>query len=164
MHCPSGQSRRQRLPTPRPPLAGPSEFELLQVLTARADGCERIGRLVVLDEVVLDSRLIALREDFLEVDLSRTDLHHAVVRWAGRVLDVHHREPSGPAREVRQRILSARGGPAGRARRAGFGRSSPRTRLLGSRSPRRARWSLRNLFPSGGAPYTAVARYGRACV
>src|SRR5438876_7048042 len=71
MHCPSGQSRRQRLPTPPPPLAGPSEFEPLQVLTARADGCERVGRIVVLDEVVLDSRLVALREDLLEVDLPR---------------------------------------------------------------------------------------------
>src|SRR5437870_6897030 len=82
MHCPSGQSRRQRLPTPPPPLAGPSEFEPLQVLTARADGCERVGRLVVLDEVVLDSRLVALREDLLEVDLPRTNLHDALVRRA----------------------------------------------------------------------------------
>src|SRR5207247_11423147 len=103
IHRPSGQSRRQRLPTPPPPLAGPSEFEPLQVLTARADGCERIGRLVVLDEVVLDSRLVALREDLLEVDLPRTNLHYAVVRRAGRILHVDHRAASGPASEVRRR-------------------------------------------------------------
>src|SRR5437879_9992578 len=101
MHCPSGQSRRQRLPMPPPPLAGPSEFEPLQVLTARADGCERVGRLVVFDEVVLDSRLLALPEDLLEVDIPRTNRHHSVVRRAGSMLLVEHREASGPAREVR---------------------------------------------------------------
>src|SRR2546422_7148914 len=31
----------------------------------------------------LDSRLFALREDLLEVDLPRTNLHYAVVRRAG---------------------------------------------------------------------------------
>src|SRR5207247_10913111 len=98
IHRPSGQSRRQRLPTPPPPLAGPSEFEPLQVLTARADGCERVGRLVVLDEVVLDSRLVALREDLLEVDLPGTNCHHAVVRLPGRLLNGAARGASGPAR------------------------------------------------------------------
>src|SRR2546422_6776338 len=52
-----------------------------------------------------DPRPVALREDFLEVDLPRAHLHHPVVRWAGRILHVDHREAAGPASEVRQGIL-----------------------------------------------------------
>src|SRR2546421_8145849 len=62
---------RSRPPAPPRPFAGPSKREALQVVVARADGRERIVRVVVLDEIVPDPRLVALREDFPEVDLDR---------------------------------------------------------------------------------------------
>src|SRR5712691_13419426 len=45
-----------------------SELEVLEVVVARPDGGERVGRLVVLDEAIGDTGLGASREDPLEVD------------------------------------------------------------------------------------------------
>src|SRR3954464_2337503 len=45
-----------------------SERQVVQILVAVADGGNRVGRLIMLDEIVLDPGLIALREDGREVD------------------------------------------------------------------------------------------------
>src|SRR5204862_5991467 len=84
-------------------------LHLLQVIEAGLDRRERIGRLVVLDERMLDVRAVVgvVREDLREVDRPLADLRHRVLRPRHRVLHVHKRDAAGILLEVRQRIGSA---------------------------------------------------------
>src|SRR3989440_2469058 len=53
-----------------------SKLQPFQVVTARLDRRERVGRLIVLDERVADAGLVFPREDLLPVDRSGADVHH----------------------------------------------------------------------------------------
>src|SRR5207249_11020971 len=98
-------------PTAEPPNRLISEFQVLQIVIARRDILERLRRLVVLDEEMLDARLILLRKDSLPVDLPLPHDHHLVFGRAGRVFHVHQRYPAGPAGEIGQRVLTGLGDP-----------------------------------------------------
>src|SRR5262245_38665818 len=84
-----------------------SELQPAQILIAPPDAGERVWGLVVLDEVVLDPGLLTTVEDRLPRDRARPHVDHAVLGWPAGVLDVDHREPARPAREVREGILTA---------------------------------------------------------
>src|SRR5437762_8212923 len=100
--------RRGVSPTAQPPnrLTASLELQSFRILVAHRDVIEWLRRLIVLDKEVLDPGLLALREDALPVDLPLPDVGHLVLRCAGRVLDVHERDAAGPARKVRERILT----------------------------------------------------------
>src|SRR6185295_751720 len=78
-----------------------SDIQAAQVLIAPPDTGQGILGFVMLDEVVPDAGLRAAGEDRLPPDAPRAHVHHAVLRGAAGVLDVHHGEAARPAREVR---------------------------------------------------------------
>ena len=84
-----------------------SVSQRVQVFVAVADRSDRIGGLIVLDEVVLDSGLVALSEDGAEIDRPLSDVHHLFVRQSGGVLDVNERESLRVLVEEVDRIGSA---------------------------------------------------------
>lgn len=60
-----------------------SELEAAEILVAGPHARERVGWLVVLDEVVVDPRLLPAREDRPPGDDSHPHVHHPVLGGAG---------------------------------------------------------------------------------
>src|SRR6266508_2937177 len=100
---------RVELPSAHPPIrpsAPPSKLQALQVARARRDVFERLRRLIVLDNGMLDARLIPLRKDALPVDLPLPYVDHLMLRGTRGVLHVHERNAARPAGEIRERVLA----------------------------------------------------------
>src|SRR5262245_45648671 len=89
------------------PLRSALQLELAQVGIACPRGGEGVGGLIVLDEIVLNSRLRAPGEESPPWDGARADVHHPVIWRSGRILDMYQWKPTGPAREIRERVLAA---------------------------------------------------------
>src|ERR1700682_6291473 len=79
----------------------------MQVVVAVADRRDRIRGLVVLDEVMLETSLVALRKDGAEVDFSLTYIHHLVVGRPGRILHMCQGESVREAIEIIEGISAA---------------------------------------------------------
>src|SRR5207253_7999072 len=79
----------------------------VQVGVAVPDRSDWVGRLIMLDEIMLDSRLLALREDGAEVDLALSDINHALVGRSRGVFHVDHREALRVSVEEVERIATA---------------------------------------------------------
>src|SRR5687768_5615192 len=71
---------------------GSSVLEGTEVVVARANGFERTGRVVVLDEIMPDPAFVTFGENASEVDRAGADFRHHVVGGAPRILDVNQRE------------------------------------------------------------------------
>src|SRR5690349_1061767 len=91
-----------RSPSPVPRLI----VHLRQVFVARLDRRERIFRLIVFDERVLDVRamLRVIREDLREVDGALAYGGHRVLRIRLGVLHVYHRDATWILLHVRERV------------------------------------------------------------
>src|SRR6185295_13946985 len=85
--------------------------QLAEVVGAVRDGDNRIGGLIVLDEVVLDPALCALGENGREVDRALADVDHLVVWRTRRVLHVDHLEAAGITIEEIERLPAAEDHP-----------------------------------------------------
>src|SRR6266480_7318647 len=88
-----------------------SKLQALQVARARRDVFERLRRLIVLDNGMLDARLILLRKNALPVDLPLPYVDHLVLRGTRGVLHVDQRNAARPAGEIRERVLARLGDP-----------------------------------------------------
>src|ERR1700694_1653158 len=84
-----------------------SVSQRVQIVVAVADRSDWIGWLVVLDEIVLEAGLVALREDRAEIDFSLPYVHHLVVWRPGRILHVAQGEPMRVALEEVEWISTA---------------------------------------------------------
>src|SRR5258705_10881484 len=92
-------------------LTGGSVSQIVQVVVSVGDRRDRILRLVVFHEVMLDSGLLALRKNLREVDRSRADVDHLVVGRSCGILDVDHLKAPRIAAEEIDRIATAEDDP-----------------------------------------------------
>src|SRR5262245_36567513 len=102
---------QRRLPRKAVPTGPRLDLEAAQILKASLDAGERIRRVIALDEVVPDPRLLPVGENRAPREDSSADVSHPIIGGTRRVLDVDQRESARPAREVREGILPALGDP-----------------------------------------------------
>src|SRR5919108_6441214 len=109
----SRSSRSSKVFAPRghraPSLLSPPQPRQIFVTPAQRRG--GIRGIVVLEKRVTNPRLLAPSEDPREVDGTLTDIDHAMLRWARRILHVHEMNAPRIAREIRQRIGAGLGYP-----------------------------------------------------